>query len=569
MTPPLASDMTMPVLTLTPWGQPVEAGRIAPLRGRPCLLTPPEVEQVFASSSRETLPELEPTRESDGRLWKCFELPAFGLEEDAKAESERIELTLVGGAYERRTLTVFVADDLARPSQDESHGDAVVPAASGCPATDQSISSSNRLSAMTEDLIDRHIDFVNELYDDERNDRICWEGNTQGIAIRSLQTALDQWVRSGDTNEPRMALIVRLAAELAPTLSDVCRRPRRVLSRVRQLQAAGRIQQVDGGCLRWLARQPGRTVAEKSGVKQQVMGVVRIENEDTPENRVVKDLIVRAIHTCNRYIREHKDAVSHARVLSVIRFRMLLRRLLTESPLGSVGALSGIAQPNYVLLHDARYRVLWQAYVKLVRHQMLEDSIWRWRHRLWLEHCRIALLDALRGLYAVSPASRSDILLHLEQDAGQFVDGRTHFGAWVGAAVNGERIDLVPAHHVAKHPLIPRELRNSRPDHVLVRRSKSSNIIRVVAIYGLFDFDPTGSRTEAGLEWLSSTLPGDGSATTFRGLLMRPNGAASVNAVRQPVVVEADRCRGAGLSLPLQVDRIAVRELVEWALSSN
>ena len=73
---------------------------------------------------------------------------------------------------------------------------------------------------------------MNEVYDDVRGDRPCWEGNVQGLAVRSLATVLDRWAKSGDTREPRMALIVRLAAQLPSLLADVCHRPRRVLSRV-------------------------------------------------------------------------------------------------------------------------------------------------------------------------------------------------------------------------------------------------------------------------------------------------------------------------------------------------
>ena len=123
-----------------------------------------------------------------------------------------------------------------------------------------------------------------------------------------------------------------------------------------------------------------------------------------------------------------------------------------------------MAQPNYVLQHDERYRVLWQAYVKLVRQQLLEDSVWRWRHRLWSEHCGLALLGALGGLATASPAARSDFLLHVEQDAGRFVDGRTRVGSWRPAGRPGHRVDWLSGTHLGEHPLVPPELRHSCPD---------------------------------------------------------------------------------------------------------
>ena len=246
-------------------------------------------------------------------------------------------------------------------------------------------------------------------------------------------------------------------------------------TRTRPAIATGRPpQEVDATCLRRLARQPGRHVAEKAGVSQRVMGIARVENIDTLENRVVRDLLHRASLACRRYLLEYGH-FDHNRIRSVIRFRRLLRRLALHTPSGHVRPLVGVPNPNYVLQHDPRYRIAWSAYLQLVRQETMRDDAWRWRQRIWAEDCGLALLAALRDLSISGVASGSDMLLHAEQVAGRFLDPRTAVAGWrLSGRADGSTVDLLDgrpeAGHLHAHPFVPRSLGSLRPDHVALCR---------------------------------------------------------------------------------------------------
>ena len=72
----MADDVptTRPALLATaPWSAPLQGGGGGAggvLRGRPCVLAPPEGGQVFASHCREVLPLLGLSPGPDGRPWK-------------------------------------------------------------------------------------------------------------------------------------------------------------------------------------------------------------------------------------------------------------------------------------------------------------------------------------------------------------------------------------------------------------------------------------------------------------------------------------------------------------------
>lgn len=560
--PELAIKRPLFRLSANPWQLD---GSDAPLLGRSFLFTSEDTVRVLVDVCRDELPECGRYTDSSGGRWKRYELPAFGLYSDSEASFENLNLSLLGSQSGRVPLTAQVADPLPRirdvPSIETTQDLGLD--GQGMPSPDSNLN----VSEMAERLIDGHLHFVHELYEQERSPHFCWEGNAQGIAFRSLTSTLEKWRCCEDKREPRMALIVRLAEKLPRLLSDVCRRPRRVLSRVREMHSAGRVQQIDGGCLRWLARQPGRTVGEKAGPKQQVLAVVRREDGDTLENRVVRDLILRAIQACNRYIREHKEVSTHVRVREVMAFRRLLRKLFRESQIGTVRPLVGIAQPNYVLQHDPRYTPLWESYLKLVQQQMLEDNVWRWRHRLWSENCGLALLSALAGMSGPSPGSRSDILLHAEQNAGRFVDPESYIAGWhLSGSAQGEQIELVQQSQFDQHPLITVPLRNLGPDYVLVRRG-FSRTIHLAAVFTSLDFSLNQDRTTSQLTSLHKIFPTDTLKETYRAIILVPYSGPPIET--SAVTQLAGRVVSVRVPLPLQRQRNGMEEQLKWVLSSN
>ena len=333
--------------------------------GRPCVVVPASVTRVSTDTSPDDLPCIGTWRDDQGMEWKRFELPMSGMTADA-ANGGCTELCRLYWAP-RSPDDVDCLIELRRQ----------LPRLPRSVNEDRQAEVSNgsiwkQASAVVEDLIDRHIDLVSHLFETAPKavaQSGSWQGNLGGVAVRRIADIVAQWHAVGQANEPRMALIVKLARDLPDVLAKTCRRPRHALRRVRQFSPLGRTREVDSACLRWLARQSGATVAQKAGMRQKVLAVVRVEDIDTPENRVVRDLLVRATQACNRYRREHHAARGHPRVKDVTQFLRLLRELFTTTAMADVQPLVGIPQPNYVLQMDPRYTVLWDAWQQLVRQQ--------------------------------------------------------------------------------------------------------------------------------------------------------------------------------------------------------
>lgn len=176
---------------------------------------------------------------------------------------------------------------------------------------------------------------------------------------------------------PRAGLETTLARELPTVLTQVFDRLRKVLRREREPQSVGRVEQLDAACLRWLTRQPGYTVAQKAGPRQQVLAVVRRENYDILENRVLRDLLLRTMRLTERWLEENEnDFPNHESVKAVKRLGNLCRKGLELEILQGVSPLHDVPKPNYVLTQDALYRRIWDAYLLVVEHYRLIEGLW-------------------------------------------------------------------------------------------------------------------------------------------------------------------------------------------------
>ncbi len=530
--------------------------------GRPHVVVSADVERVASDNFTDHLPQTSAWQDQQGNLWKRFELPTTARQADASdAQGVQEELRLIfdapfNGDWQSK---VILSNQLPRLSgQPDSSPDEIYNGREIRMPLEWA-----QAAELVEELVDRHIDIVNDLYDLPSVTKPFWRGKAEGMAFRGTAELSERWLGAATAGEPRMALIVRLAQKLPDLLSRTCMRPRHTLRRERQMQFLGRIQEVDSSCLRWLARQPGRTLAEKAGVKQLALGVFRVEDVDTPENRVVRDLLIRAGYACDRYLREHRSAEEHPRVALVKRFQSLLRRLAITTPISQAAPLVGIPQPNYVLLHDARYQIIWKAYLQLVRQQLLEDHVWRWRNRVFAEHFVFALIAVLQLLSRVKDSDRGDVLVAQEQNAGQFCCPLTMLGSWRLLRNSDEIVDLVLGCQLSQHPMAPRGLAALGPDAVLIQRT-DSGLKSISAFWTMLEFDLAEPLHQNRVASLASALARLECDCPVRALLVQPalSGGVSVsNASTQDA-----NCRGIQIELPLQnhLDRIV--EQVLWAL---
>jgi hypothetical protein len=321
-------------------------------------------------------------------------------------------------------------------------------------------------------LIDRHADLMYRLCQRTRPLGPYNEYEFAGNHLRSAYRLCKSWERIGKSRTPPLSLIVRLAAELPETIEQVCGAPRVVLRRLRELEAAARIREVDPACIRWLGRQPGRTLIEKAGAKQQLLAVVRREDCDTLENRVVRDLMVRCRHLGRSYLARNKGFSGNERLKTVERFVAICEKHLRHSPIGAARPISGGVQPNYVLQHELRYQVLWNAYLRLLRDEQVTQSVWQWRDHVWLEWLTLGLLSSLQKMSLRSPGSRLNVSISTEPAAGRFVDDSV-FGPWWSRSANSRELYLVRGHGVDSSPM-PDEIKQLTPDlAIMTPRSES------------------------------------------------------------------------------------------------
>jgi hypothetical protein len=242
-----------------------------------------------------------------------------------------------------------------------------------------------------------------------------------------------RYLDRGDKDAPD-SLILRIARADAGRLAELCRGPRVILRRVRSSTPVERARQLDANCLRWLDRQPGESVVEKSGPKQRIRAIHRVKSSDTLENRVLKDLLMRAVEAGREYRREHQRFAKSKNVEVVQRFEATCASLLELEWIQRVPAISGIPTPNYVLQSDQRYRHVWKTWLQLVRRDRLTQSLVHWSSR-WL--AELALVSTLAHIGAEphvfgTPRWSQALWLRAEPEHGEYCDPSAPVGTVEG-----------------------------------------------------------------------------------------------------------------------------------------
>ena len=177
---------------------------------------------------------------------------------------------------------------------------------------------------------------------------------------------------------PPETVLTLIAKRHYGTIDAVVGNIRKVLARERSKVPIGRVQQVDSHCLRWLTRRPGYSPIEKAGARQEILGVVRRENYDTLENRVLKDFLRRCLALSSVYLRKN-DKVEwweEATIIAVRRLKALCIGALEQPEFEKVKAVSELPQPNYVLQQDPLYSRIWGEYLKILREEDVAERLW-------------------------------------------------------------------------------------------------------------------------------------------------------------------------------------------------
>lgn len=209
--------------------------------------------------------------------------------------------------------------------------------------------------------------------------------NRKGELLLDIQDIAEKLTISDAINPPEQLVSV-IASKHYSTIETLIFSLRKVLERKRHFVPISEVQQVDSQCLRWLARQPGRYAAEKAGVRQKILAVVRDESRNTLENRVLKDFSYRTEIIARRYLQQNERLYPESiRIKEVKRLRGCLSQALKTEEMKLLPLLRSGVQPNYVLLHDSRYNKIWELYRLILAHARMTELVWAKRHLLFAE----------------------------------------------------------------------------------------------------------------------------------------------------------------------------------------
>lgn len=373
------------------------------------------------------------------------------------------------------------------------------------------------------DLMVGFFDEVLNLADESENPEEKAFANQPFVRI-GWQKVWHDLISVDQKNQPRMALIYRVARHNQEVISAVCQSPRRMLRRSREEEAVDRVRELDSACLRDLIRRPGRTVLEKAGSRQRILAVVRRDTHDTHENRVIKDLLRLCKSRALVYERLYMKARGSERVRTVSRFRIHCQYLARHTPISEAGALTGMATANYVLQKDPRYSPLWKIYQKLLREQTAVDEIWPWSRRLWAECVRTMVAAFLLGEDGAAetgfrPQHEIPVYLRREQATGTFCVPLS-FSAALADEERALVLHMVHPHHAHLYPALQPLLSNLGADGILVilnARGRNPSPRLLVPIYA---FLQTGLAQDVLLHGLAPSMAA--ASASLGGVPVRP-----------------------------------------------
>jgi hypothetical protein len=400
-----------------------------------------------------------------------------------------------------------------------------------------------------ERLLQHHLEQVSTWTEDRRADADVTDAG--GVTQAPWRPYLDGYWSDEDDEQDRAPrqLIVRIARQCARWTKALCDRPRRILRREREGLALAKVQDVDAQCLRWLIRQPGRTLAERAGSRQRILAVVRTESFDTLENRVLRDFLTLSMRAGARYVRDFGGFTESKRVKDVQAWNRMAAALLLHSPIAGVPGLAGVAERNYVLQYDARYVELWRWYDRLRRQENDRESLVPWQHRMWHEYVELAVWQACAGLAPASGAHGTPVLLRHEADHGRFLDARTRLGPWtVGSGDAARVVRLLRSDEFGRETGKPaRVLAGLGADAALAVGRPFADPAQqtLVGIWALFEPGVDDERCRRRVRRLDEALhSADATTPPPRGLLVLPS-------PDHPRAIDGVGNRAVGLRLPV------------------
>lgn len=192
--------------------------------------------------------------------------------------------------------------------------------------------------------------------------------------------------------DARLPLVLALNKryELRHKLQLIAPKLRSQLNRKAEMIPLGNIQEMDAYCLRDYVKKPGRNAIEKAGARQELMGIKRYQNFNTPENRFLKSFCDLLHLDC----RDYRDRYSEAKSLETAINKFRQEEAVKLIPVSATFT----GKPNYVLQQNPIYRSFYQAYQDYLKRRSEKEKIWSFRNNLLIDVVAILLLASLLNL---------------------------------------------------------------------------------------------------------------------------------------------------------------------------
>ncbi|MCZ2201360.1 MAG: DUF2357 domain-containing protein, partial [Cylindrospermopsis raciborskii PAMP2012] len=235
-----------------------------------------------------------------------------------------------------------------------------------------------------------------------------------------LLSGLSQKLDSVNIEDANLPIVISLdnKYQLHQKLELIGSRLRHQLTRKAELIPVGKIQEMDSYCLRDYIRRPGSTPEEKAGSKQELMGIKRYQDFNTPENKFLV-YFARIFHlNCVQY--EISNANQFRSQINKIRLVIdLFQQLPTVKTIQNRGYQ--FTKPNYVLQQNTIYKSFYQAYLEYIRKKHEKENLWGFRNYLLADAIYIYLIVGLLRLKGVNIDPTVGVSCKLIPDQGRYL----------------------------------------------------------------------------------------------------------------------------------------------------
>jgi len=235
-----------------------------------------------------------------------------------------------------------------------------------------------------------------------------------------LTSQLQDKLGKVSSDEANLPIVISLERQyhLRRKLEAIASKLRHQLRRQAKLMPVSKIQEMDAYCLRDYIRRPGITAAQKAGAKQELMGIQRYQDFNTPENKFLVYFTRILYLNCYRY--EKSSATQYK--TEIEKLRSVIDLFKQEEVIQTIQDRQyHFTKPNYVLQQNPFYRSFYQAYLKYTQKRYEKECLWSFRNQLFSDTVYICLTAALLRFEEIGVDALQNITGSNVPDQGRYI----------------------------------------------------------------------------------------------------------------------------------------------------